>query len=116
MAAYPWDMCLITPSEVAVALGDHGVQFITVTQSKLVPGRRLQLQHKCYGIVHDQGDLFICSNTALYKYSLSGKLVFRLNVKRHVCPMTAQSIILNLSSSEKKKIKYGPSVVVEAIV
>ncbi|KAH3879524.1 hypothetical protein DPMN_003427 [Dreissena polymorpha] len=35
--AKPWDMCLITPSEAAVALGDHGVQFITVTQSKLVP-------------------------------------------------------------------------------
>ncbi|KAH3878317.1 hypothetical protein DPMN_002205 [Dreissena polymorpha] len=77
-----WDMCLITPSEAAVALGDHGVQFITVTQSKLVPGRRLQLQHNCYGIAHYEGDLFICSNTALYstlyKYSLSGTLVCRL--------------------------------------
>ncbi|XP_052260520.1 uncharacterized protein LOC127864683 isoform X2 [Dreissena polymorpha] len=76
--AIPWDMCVITPSEAAVALGDHGVQFITVTQSKLVPGRRLQLQHDCRGIVHDQGDLFICSITALYKYSLSGTLVCRL--------------------------------------
>ncbi|KAH3897761.1 hypothetical protein DPMN_021956, partial [Dreissena polymorpha] len=72
------DMCLITPSEAAVALGDHGVQFITVTQSKLVPGRRLQLRQDCYAIVHHKGDLFICSNTALYKYSLSGTLVCRL--------------------------------------
>ncbi|XP_052259879.1 uncharacterized protein LOC127864229 [Dreissena polymorpha] len=76
--ARPWDMCLITPSEAAVALGDHGVQFITVTQSKLVPGRRLQLRQDCYAIVHHKGDLFICSYTALYKYSLSGTLVCRL--------------------------------------
>ncbi|KAH3873856.1 uncharacterized protein LOC127869101 [Dreissena polymorpha] len=76
--ARAWDMCLITPSEAAVALGDHGVQFITVTQSKLVPGRRLQLQQDCYAIVHHKGDLFICSKTALYKYSLSGTLVCRL--------------------------------------
>ncbi|KAH3879462.1 hypothetical protein DPMN_003365 [Dreissena polymorpha] len=73
-----WDMCLITPSEAAVALGDHGVMFITVTQSKLVPGRRLQIQHDCTGIAHHEGDLFICSFTALYKYSLSGTLVCRL--------------------------------------
>ncbi|KAH3831377.1 hypothetical protein DPMN_104642 [Dreissena polymorpha] len=74
----PLAMCLITPSEAAVALGDHDVQFITVTQSKLVPGRRLQLQHECNGIAHHQGDLFICSYTALYKYSLSGTLVCKL--------------------------------------
>ncbi|KAH3705692.1 hypothetical protein DPMN_080769, partial [Dreissena polymorpha] len=72
------DMCLITPSEAAVALGDDGVQFITVTQSKLVPDRRLQLRQDCYAIVHHKGDLFICSKTALYKYSLSGTLVCRL--------------------------------------
>ncbi|KAH3879521.1 hypothetical protein DPMN_003424 [Dreissena polymorpha] len=33
------------------------------------------------GIAHHQGDLFICSNTALYKYSLSGTLVCRLYEK-----------------------------------
>ncbi|KAH3897665.1 hypothetical protein DPMN_021858 [Dreissena polymorpha] len=76
--AKPLDMCLITPSEAAVALGDHEVQFITVTQSKLVPDRRLQLQHICRGIAHHHGDLFICSKTALYKYALSGTLVCRL--------------------------------------
>ncbi|KAH3896034.1 hypothetical protein DPMN_020205 [Dreissena polymorpha] len=72
------DMCLITPSEAAVALDDNEVQFITVIQSKLVPGRRLQLQHNCYGIAHYKGDLFICSKTALYKYALSGTLICRL--------------------------------------
>ncbi|XP_052268729.1 uncharacterized protein LOC127870111 [Dreissena polymorpha] len=76
------DMCLITPSEVAVAVYDdskkHEVQFITVTQSKLVSGRKFRLQHECRGIAHYQGDLFICSGEALFKYTLSGKQVCRL--------------------------------------
>ncbi|KAH3693011.1 hypothetical protein DPMN_193348 [Dreissena polymorpha] len=75
-------MCLITPSEVAVAVSDnrnkHEVQFITVTQSKLVSGRKFRLQHECSGIAHYQGDLFIGSGEALFKYTLSGKQVCRL--------------------------------------
>ncbi|KAH3895018.1 hypothetical protein DPMN_019178, partial [Dreissena polymorpha] len=80
---YVKDMCLITPSEVAVAVSDDStkteVQFITVTQSKLVSGRKFRLQHKCTGIAHYQGDLFICSGEELFKYTLSGKQVCRLN-------------------------------------
>ncbi|KAH3854875.1 hypothetical protein DPMN_097433 [Dreissena polymorpha] len=80
--ADPKDMCLITPSEVAVTVDDnsntHEVQFITVTKSQLVTGRKFQLQHECKGIAHHLGDLFICSGTALHKYSLSGKLVLTL--------------------------------------
>ncbi|XP_052258548.1 uncharacterized protein LOC127863184 [Dreissena polymorpha] len=80
---YVRDMCQITPSEVAVALDDnasntHNVQFITVTQSQLTLGRKLELQHRCIGIDHHEGELFICSSTALFKYTLSGKQVCRL--------------------------------------
>ncbi|XP_052259906.1 uncharacterized protein LOC127864276 [Dreissena polymorpha] len=80
---YIGDMCQITPSEVAVAMNKnasniHEVQFISVTQSQLAPGRKLELQHTCRGIAHHQGDLYICSRTALYKYTLSGKKVCRL--------------------------------------
>ncbi|XP_052259099.1 uncharacterized protein LOC127863578 isoform X3 [Dreissena polymorpha] len=82
VTAEPREMCQITPSEVAVAVdkwgNTHEAQFITVAQSQLVLGRKLQLQHRCKGIAHHHGDLFICSDTALYKYSLSGKLVCRL--------------------------------------
>ncbi|XP_052232355.1 uncharacterized protein LOC127845466 isoform X2 [Dreissena polymorpha] len=74
-----WDMCPITPSEVAVAVDDlgntHEVQLITVIQSELVSGRKLQLQHRCRGIAHHQGDLFIASGTALFKYTVNGQLV-----------------------------------------
>ncbi|KAH3737592.1 uncharacterized protein LOC127850681 isoform X2 [Dreissena polymorpha] len=80
---YVSDMCQITPSEVAVALDDnasntHNVQFITVTQSQLTLGRKLELQHECSGIACHQGELFICSDTALYKYTLYGKQLCRL--------------------------------------
>ncbi|XP_052268724.1 uncharacterized protein LOC127870107 [Dreissena polymorpha] len=82
--AWPVDICLITPSEVAVAVTNekkiniNEVQFITVNQGKLVPGRKFQLQHKCRGIAHLHGDLFVTSGTALYKYILNGKQHCRL--------------------------------------
>ncbi|KAH3895441.1 uncharacterized protein LOC127864228 [Dreissena polymorpha] len=81
--AYPRDICLITPNEVAVAVNDddskiHEVQFITVNQGKLVPGRKFQLQHECRGIAHHLGDLFVTSGKELYKYSLNGKLICSL--------------------------------------
>ncbi|KAH3896602.1 hypothetical protein DPMN_020780 [Dreissena polymorpha] len=81
--ARPVDICLITPSEVAVAVNDHDskiheVQFITVNQGKLVPGRKFQLQHECRGIDHHQGVLFVISSVELYKYTLNGKQVCSL--------------------------------------
>ncbi|KAH3856375.1 hypothetical protein DPMN_098962 [Dreissena polymorpha] len=81
--ARPVDICLIIPSEVAVAVNDHDskiheVQFITVNQGKLVSGRKFQLQHECTCITHHQGDLFVTSGQELYKYSLNGKLICRL--------------------------------------
>ncbi|KAH3881893.1 hypothetical protein DPMN_005820 [Dreissena polymorpha] len=83
VTAGPWDICLITSSEVAVAVNDHDskiheVQFITVNQGKLVSGRKFQLQHECTCITHHQGDLFVTSGKELYKYTLNGKLICRL--------------------------------------
>ncbi|KAH3703902.1 uncharacterized protein LOC127860877 isoform X1 [Dreissena polymorpha] len=83
VAKYVEGMCQITPSEVAVDVNDnasntHNLQFITVTQSQLTLGRKLELQHKCKGIACHQGDLFICSGTALFKYTLYGKQLCRL--------------------------------------
>ncbi|KAH3818755.1 uncharacterized protein LOC127830993 [Dreissena polymorpha] len=71
------DMCQIAPSEVAVTMNKM-VKFITVINNQLVKGRELQLDHKCLGIAHHQGDLFVTSGFALYKYTLSGQLVSQL--------------------------------------
>ncbi|KAH3749752.1 hypothetical protein DPMN_184262 [Dreissena polymorpha] len=82
MTAQPQDVCNITPSEVAVTVhdGNTHVQFISVTQSQLVPGREFQFQDGlgCFGIAHNQGNLFITFNDSLYKYSMSEKLVCKL--------------------------------------
>ncbi|KAH3894482.1 hypothetical protein DPMN_018639 [Dreissena polymorpha] len=79
--AWPFDICMIAPSEVAVTVNAsniHEVQFITVNQGKLVPGRKFQLQHECRSIAHQNGDLFVISGKELYKYTLNGKLICRL--------------------------------------
>ncbi|KAH3824551.1 hypothetical protein DPMN_126388 [Dreissena polymorpha] len=74
----PLSICQITPSEVGVTVGKE-VQFIKVNKSQLVIDRKLRLEHSCYGIAHHQGDLFVTSGCALYKYSLSGELVSKLH-------------------------------------
>ncbi|KAH3749859.1 hypothetical protein DPMN_184374 [Dreissena polymorpha] len=77
----PLDVCPITPSEVAVVGDDkiiHEVQFITVKNRQLLIERKLQLQHICGGIACHQEDLYITSNAALYKHTMSGKLVSKM--------------------------------------
>ncbi|KAH3749114.1 uncharacterized protein LOC127847305 [Dreissena polymorpha] len=81
MTKWPVDICQITSREVAVTRNDsniHEVQFITVNNRQIVTGRKLQLLHTCYGIAFHQGDLYITSWTALYKYKLNGKLVSKM--------------------------------------
>ncbi|KAH3803319.1 hypothetical protein DPMN_157023 [Dreissena polymorpha] len=85
VAAHAEDMCLITPSKVAVTVNDddnniHEVQFVTVNNSMLVTGRKLRFQHRCISTAHHEGDLFVTSGTALFKYTLGGKQVSKLYV------------------------------------
>ncbi|KAH3898037.1 hypothetical protein DPMN_022234 [Dreissena polymorpha] len=109
------DMCQITPSEVAVALeknasNTHNVQFITVTQSQLTLGRKLELQHGCTGIACHQGELFICSKTALFKYTLYGKQLCRLYEDRssdytvHRCAVSPTGDRLYIISWDQNKL------------
>ncbi|KAH3727577.1 uncharacterized protein LOC127852881 [Dreissena polymorpha] len=111
--ARPVVICLITPSEVAVAVNDHvskihEVQFITVNQGKLVPGRKFQLQHECRGIEHHQGDLFVISSEELYKYTLNGKQVcslyrsFEYEVDK--CAVSPTGDRLYITSPEQNKL------------
>ncbi|KAH3749149.1 hypothetical protein DPMN_183640 [Dreissena polymorpha] len=77
VTTWPFGMCQITLSEVAVTL-ESEVQFITINNRKLVTGRKLQLHHACFGIACHQDDLYITDQTALYKYTLSGKQVSKM--------------------------------------
>ncbi|XP_052215472.1 uncharacterized protein LOC127833982 isoform X2 [Dreissena polymorpha] len=108
------DMCQITPTEVAVAVHIYAsktdeVQFITVIHRELVSGRKLQFQHGCYGIAHHQGDLFIASGTALFKYTMNGKLDRRLYVDAFTdgtdqCAVSPTGDRLYIISRHQKKL------------
>ncbi|KAH3774509.1 hypothetical protein DPMN_175891 [Dreissena polymorpha] len=105
MPDHPRNMCLITPCQVAVAV-QSGIQFVSVNSGQLVKGRRLQLPHNCRGVAHHQGDLYVTSGTALYKYTLTGTLVDKIyedisisdagNCHEHFCPKNYQSKVVLL--------------------
>ncbi|KAH3754153.1 uncharacterized protein LOC127847097 [Dreissena polymorpha] len=81
--AWASDMCLIAPSEVAVTLNAthkniHEIQFITVNNRQLVTGSKLQLPHLYRGIAFHHGYLYVTADTALYKYTMNGKLVCKM--------------------------------------
>ncbi|KAH3749507.1 hypothetical protein DPMN_184005 [Dreissena polymorpha] len=75
VADAPYDVCQITSSEVAVTLGNTGVQFIYVSHGQLVNGRKLQLPHAAVCIARHQGELYITYGVAHYHYTVTGALV-----------------------------------------
>ncbi|XP_052245445.1 uncharacterized protein LOC127854442 [Dreissena polymorpha] len=75
---WPYDMCKITASEVAVTVNQydtHEVQFVLVNDGRLVKGRKLKFQHRCNGIAHNLQDLYLTSWNSIYKYSMKGALL-----------------------------------------
>ncbi|XP_052269475.1 uncharacterized protein LOC127870929 isoform X2 [Dreissena polymorpha] len=77
VSGYPWEICQITSSEVAVTF-NKDVQFISINNGNLVSGTKISLQHNVKGIAHHKGALYITSGTALYSYTLTGTLVKKL--------------------------------------
>ncbi|XP_052220241.1 tripartite motif-containing protein 45-like isoform X2 [Dreissena polymorpha] len=84
VSGYPWNICQITASEVAVTV-DKNVQFISVINGQLVNERKFQLQHAACGIALHDGALYVTSDTALYLYTLNGSLVKKLYVDEGAC-------------------------------
>ncbi|XP_052779472.1 uncharacterized protein LOC128216826 isoform X3 [Mya arenaria] len=81
----PLDVCHIGGNEVAVCVNNdyndtHELHFINIIKGKLVTTRKLSFSHKCYGATHHGNNLYISSDTALYVYTMTGKLVKTLNV------------------------------------
>ncbi|XP_052778417.1 uncharacterized protein LOC128215844 [Mya arenaria] len=75
----PEHMCHIDAKEVAVTLGDKGVQVITVAgNGTLNVSRKIQFPHFCLGISHHNGNLYIGALTAIYQYTMSGQLVKKI--------------------------------------
>ncbi|XP_052251792.1 uncharacterized protein LOC127858625 isoform X2 [Dreissena polymorpha] len=74
----PCSMCSIDSSLVAVTLENWEVHFIRVTNDQLVKDRILKLQHECYGIAYHQSNLYITDSSALYRYTVDGRLVSKM--------------------------------------
>ncbi|XP_052213712.1 uncharacterized protein LOC127832341 [Dreissena polymorpha] len=72
-------MCSIDSSLVAVAMASREIHFIRVTNGQLVhDDRTIKPQHFCVCIAHQKGNLYIASGTALYKYTIDGRLVCKM--------------------------------------
>ncbi|KAH3750225.1 hypothetical protein DPMN_184744 [Dreissena polymorpha] len=111
--ACPTDICLITPSEVAVAVYDtetHGAQFVSMNDGRLVKGRKLLFQHPCWGIANNQQDLYVTSGTALYKYSMTGDLLNKLyedtssSCTVNMCAVSPSGDKIFVTKSEHNKV------------
>ncbi|KAH3718306.1 hypothetical protein DPMN_061109 [Dreissena polymorpha] len=74
----PWSMCSIDSSLVAVTVDSNEVHFIRVSNGLLIKDRILKFQHYCLGIAHQHGNLYITDCSALYHYTLDGRLVSKM--------------------------------------
>ncbi|KAH3749963.1 uncharacterized protein LOC127847747 isoform X4 [Dreissena polymorpha] len=82
---FSYDMCLISAREVVVTTNEasgigglHVLQVITVGNDRLEKGWKLKLPHRCVGVAHHEGDLYVTSGNALYQYTLTGTIVKKL--------------------------------------
>ncbi|XP_052267474.1 uncharacterized protein LOC127869173 isoform X2 [Dreissena polymorpha] len=82
MPSDPRYICQVSDTEVAVSVYDleivHEIHFLSVTDNTLVKKKSLNLTHPCTGIHHYNGQLFVTSRTALYRYSMTGTLLDKL--------------------------------------
>ncbi|KAH3720662.1 hypothetical protein DPMN_063565 [Dreissena polymorpha] len=71
----PWSMCSIDSSLVALTLSNKEVHFIKVANGQVIKYRILKLEHRCIGIAHHHGNLYITDGSALYLDTMDGRLV-----------------------------------------
>ncbi|KAL4218748.1 hypothetical protein ACF0H5_021336 [Mactra antiquata] len=74
--SYPRGICNINQQEVAVACNNpNKIQFVSV-QNKMLPTRKIDTSHSCYGIGMQDDKLYVSDlNTSLYVYDIKGTLL-----------------------------------------
>ncbi|XP_052814052.1 uncharacterized protein LOC128241115 [Mya arenaria] len=75
LPSFPVDMCLTANNEVAVAVDDCAIHFLSVTRGKLKAVKQFNTDHNCNSIAHHQGELYVGSNNVLYQYTMAGQKV-----------------------------------------
>ncbi|KAH3793231.1 hypothetical protein DPMN_146737 [Dreissena polymorpha] len=84
LPTYPRSMCSISSVEMAVTVSKHeadalsGIYFLRVDGGKIIRKQVLKMNHVCYGIAHVDAEVFVTSGTALYEYTMDGRLVKKL--------------------------------------
>ncbi|XP_052790105.1 transcription intermediary factor 1-beta-like [Mya arenaria] len=75
---FPQDICNISDHEVAVAFkigtDRNEAYFLTVSADNIKMTRKFSVDHSCNAIKHHEGELYVGSVTALYLYTLTGRL------------------------------------------
>ncbi|XP_052221134.1 uncharacterized protein LOC127837789 isoform X1 [Dreissena polymorpha] len=84
LPTHPWSMCSISSFEMAVTVSEYradalnGIHFLRVDGGKIIRKQVLKMNHVCYGIAHVDAEVFVTSGTALYEYTMDGRLVKKL--------------------------------------
>ncbi|KAH3793027.1 hypothetical protein DPMN_146529 [Dreissena polymorpha] len=84
LPTYPWSMCSISSFEMAVTVSKpkadalDEIHLLRVDGGKIIRKQVLKMNHVCYGIAHVDAEVFVTSGTALYEYTMDGRLVKKL--------------------------------------
>ncbi|KAH3792184.1 hypothetical protein DPMN_145675 [Dreissena polymorpha] len=84
LPSHPWSMCNISSLEIAVAVSDHtanapnGIYFLQADNEKITQIKVLKINHVCTGIAYYDAELFVTSGSALYQYTMDGRLIKKL--------------------------------------
>lgn len=75
LTSKPMAVCRVNDGEVAVACHANLIQFVAVDE-EMLPSRRIKTNHYCYGISHNEGNLYVTDmEYTLYKYNDTGRLL-----------------------------------------
>jgi len=74
---FPCELSSTGPREAAVAVDDndkdrHEILLVCVKAGKIEHMRIIKLQHRCIGLAHRGGHLYVNDNTALHVYDMVG--------------------------------------------
>ncbi|XP_052779683.1 uncharacterized protein LOC128216958 [Mya arenaria] len=113
LPASPLHLCYTKGSEIAVAINDsfpitHEIHFLKVTKRKLHTLGKFTTVHECTSVAHHQGQLYVGSDSAIYQYSMDGRLIKKiyedLEFTVHTCAVSPDGERLYVTKSDSKLI------------
>ncbi|XP_052219663.1 E3 ubiquitin-protein ligase TRIM22-like [Dreissena polymorpha] len=84
LPTHPCSMCNISSVEIAVTVCNNktytlnGIHFFQADNENITQIKVFKINHICYGIAYHDAELFVTSGTALYQYTMDGRLFKKL--------------------------------------